>query len=264
MRLLKTRADWVQFTDKSLLICVVVVVYRYIAVCRPFHRRIICTRNFARRAIATVLLVAAVISIHKPLLSGVYDVAATPGATTTETPAADSVTPADITYDKIWTRIVADGENDVAGALVTSSGDGLVCVRNPDYSLSSFIAEIVYVLSITVIPFVPIIVLNAAILRVLLTRDKLTATGTTTVEASSIGAAGGTSRPRYKTVEKRVRREFTIILLVICASVLCLTLPYFVVWCRQYLQSRPVSKLFIYYIWFNSTSHGNIAALCII
>jgi len=92
-------------------------------------------------------------------------------------------------------------------------------------------------------PFVPIAVLNAAILRALVTRDRLTAGGTAAAETSSVGAGGGSGggcRARYKTVEKKVRREFTVILLVICASMLCLSLPYFVVWCRQYLQSRPV------------------------
>jgi len=75
------------------------------------------------------------------------------------------------------------------------------------------------------------------------TRDRLAAGTAAAAEISSSGAGGGGGnggRPRYKTVEKRVRREFTVILLVICASVLSLTLPYFFVWCRQYLQSRLV------------------------
>lgn len=65
-------------------------------------------------------------------------------------------------------------------------------------------------------PFVPITVLNAAILRALVTRDRLTAAGggggAAAAEVSSSGAGGSGSRPRYKTVEKRVRREFTVIL----------------------------------------------------
>jgi len=60
-------------------------------------------------------------------------------------------------------------------------------------------------------------VLNAAILRALVTRDRLTAAGgggggAAAAEVSSSGACGSGSRPRYKTVEKRVRREFTVIL----------------------------------------------------
>jgi len=93
------------------------------------------------------------------------------------------------------------------------------------------------------LPFLPITVLNAAILRALVTRDRLTAAATATTEISSAGGAGGGSRQRYKTVEKKFRREFTVILLVVCASVLCLSLPYFIVFCRQYLQSRSVRYL---------------------
>ena len=99
--------------------------------------------------------------------------------------------------------------------------------------------------------------LNAAILRALVTRDRLTAAGRAPAEASSTGAgagstaaAGNGSRARYKTVEKRVRREFTVILLVICASVLCLSLPYFVLWCRQYLQSRHVDCIVRQFVTF--------------
>jgi len=141
-------------------------VYRYIAVCRPFHRRIICTRTFARRAIATVLLLAALVSIHKPLLSGVYDVSATGDLSTAETPAAAAddddgrVTPASresARDDNDSLAFLAAGSDDDVGAMSTSTGDGRVCGRNPA-SQSSFITDIVYGLSITVVPFVPITV----------------------------------------------------------------------------------------------------------
>jgi len=133
-----------------------------------------------------VLLLAAVVSIHKPLLSGVYDV--TPSyddGTTAETPANPAAgagggfTPvtdvmpgqsaserdAAAVVDQSWLPSIADvaagNSNDVLGAaamLVTSSsGDRHVCGRNPDYWKSSFVAEIIYGLSITVVPFVPII-----------------------------------------------------------------------------------------------------------
>ena len=228
-------------------------VRRYIAVCRPFHRRIICTRTFARRAIATVMLIAAVVSVHKPLLSGVYDVKATRDVTTPGSPpAAADVTPSGVTSRENWRdddESWAWFDSDVAAMLTSASGERRVCGRNPDYSWKScFIAEIVYGLSITVIPFVPITVLNAAILRALVTRDRLATAGSTAAEISSSGAGGSGSRPRYKTVEKRVRREFTVILLVICASVLCLSLPYFFVWCRQNLQSRLVHPTLLNFI----------------
>lgn len=140
-------------------------MYRYIAVCRPFHRRIICTRTFARRAIATVLLLAALVSIHKPLLSGVYDVSATRDLTTAETPAAaddddGGVKPTSresVRDDNESLAFFAAGSDSDVGAISTSSGDGRVCGRNPA-SQSSFITDIVYGLSITVVPFVPIAV----------------------------------------------------------------------------------------------------------
>lgn len=86
----------------------------------------------------------------------------------------------------------------------------------------------------------PITVLNGAILRALVMRDRLAAGGGASAAETSSSGGAAASRPRYKTVEKRVRREFTVILLVICASVLCLSLPYFVVWCRWFLHSRSV------------------------
>ena len=109
----------------------------------------------------TVLLLAAVVSIHKPLLSGVYDVSASRDLTTAETPADDRVTPTSresARDDESLARLAAanGSENDLGAMLSTSSGgDGRVCGRNPEYK-SSFIAEIVYGLSITVVPFVPI------------------------------------------------------------------------------------------------------------
>lgn len=138
--------------------------------CRPFHRRIICTRNFARRAIATVLVLAAVVSVHKPLLSGVYDVTATDdpdgSAATSQTPAlslsfaaAESSTSREISARRrdLVESWATSSDNAAAAMMMTSSDQRRVCGRNPDYSwTSSFITEIVYGLSITVVPFVPI------------------------------------------------------------------------------------------------------------
>jgi len=134
-------------------------------VCRPFHRRIICTRTFARRAITTVLLMAAIVSIHKPLLSGIYDVTASHGDVTTEEPPSLAAT--DTTFGSVKLDVEGDGDqeswtgsddgDDAAAMSMTSSDDRRVCRSNPAYSWKFiFITEIVYGLSITVIPFVPI------------------------------------------------------------------------------------------------------------
>jgi hypothetical protein len=216
-------------------------------VCRPFRRRVVCTKTFAHRAIALVVLVAAIASFHKPLLSGVYDVrppqhapdfnvdkllAAVDGdlselfidvTNNTDSLSRDS----DVTSGSAleW----QDG-GDFLQSLSTPHGndetaieDNRVCRHNPAYdgTYLSFIMELIYGSSITAVPFVPIAVFNIAILKALITRDAVTR-----VLNQSIAT------------EKRVRREFTVLVLVISASLICLSLPYFIVWCFQFIQSR--------------------------
>lgn len=233
---------------------VFLLVGRYIAVCRPFRRRIVCTKTFAHRAITMVVLLAAIVSSHKPLLSGVYDIRPRSSAND-----ANKLTAMDgdlhdwfVDVTNI-TNVRPSPEEDVTSRTKNDTQDGAsflypllsdhdsgvetmddnrVCRHNPAYdgTYLSFTMELVYGLSITAVPFVPITVFNIAILRALLTRDAVT-------RALSQSAAA---------TEKRVRREFTVLVLVISASLICLSLPYFIVWCFQFIQSRYLTgSLFI-------------------
>ena len=65
------------FRFASVWLVVAFTVERYIAVCRPLQRRAICTRTIARRTIAAVAVTAALISLYKPVISGLYNVSAT-------------------------------------------------------------------------------------------------------------------------------------------------------------------------------------------
>lgn len=56
----------------SVWLIVVFTIERFIAVCRPLHRRLICTKSFSRKIIAGVALTALVVCLYKPLLSGVH------------------------------------------------------------------------------------------------------------------------------------------------------------------------------------------------
>ena len=55
----------------SVWLIVVFTIERFIAVCRPLHRRLICTKSFSRKIIGAVALTALSVSLYKPLLSGV-------------------------------------------------------------------------------------------------------------------------------------------------------------------------------------------------
>ena len=60
------------FRFVSVYLIIVFTIERYIAVCKPLQRRMICTRNFAKKLILVVVALGAAISLPKPLLSGIY------------------------------------------------------------------------------------------------------------------------------------------------------------------------------------------------
>lgn len=60
------------FRLASVWLIVIFTIERFIAVCRPLHRKRLCTKPFARKLILTVFIFGAALSIYKPLLSGVY------------------------------------------------------------------------------------------------------------------------------------------------------------------------------------------------
>ncbi|ESO85288.1 hypothetical protein LOTGIDRAFT_130696 [Lottia gigantea] len=94
-----------------------------------------------------------------------------------------------------------------------------MCTRDPELSFPVFILDSIYAVLITFIPFIIITVLNTLIMRKLFLRNK---------KHRSI---------KIITEESIIKLEFTIILLVISFVFIALNLPFFCVWCRQFLLS---------------------------
>ena len=52
----------------SVWLVVVFTAERFVAVCRPSHRKRLCTKAFAKKMIGIVFLLAAVVCIYKPFI----------------------------------------------------------------------------------------------------------------------------------------------------------------------------------------------------
>ena len=94
------------------------------------------------------------------------------------------------------------------------------CLPDPARPMMSFVLDSLYGLSITVVPFLIISILNALIIRKLLHRYK------------------HHKKCHVVTEESIIRMEFTIILLVVSFVFIVLNLPYCFVWCKRFLLSR--------------------------
>ncbi|XP_050395134.1 thyrotropin-releasing hormone receptor-like [Patella vulgata] len=98
-----------------------------------------------------------------------------------------------------------------------------MCTRDPELSFPVFILDSIFAVMITFIPFIIITVLNTLIMRKLFLRNK---------KHRSI---------KIITEESIIKLEFTIILLVISFVFIALNLPFFCVWCKQFLLSISAS-----------------------
>ncbi|XP_060555197.1 C-C chemokine receptor type 1-like [Ruditapes philippinarum] len=96
-----------------------------------------------------------------------------------------------------------------------------VCTANAEYKFLSFALDGVFAITITLIPFTIITVLNILIVRKLFIRNK---------ESRSIFSDNST-----------IRLEFTLILLAISFFFVAFNLPYSVVWARNFLHSAEIS-----------------------
>ncbi len=189
------------FRFMSVWILVFFTVERYIAACKPLHRRIICTKTFGRRALIGISTVGALLSLFKPLLSGLFR------------PTRSSSGFGFFSVPENATRYSMD---DPYQALDSTEQ---ICTRNPEYVRLNFIMELTYGLLITAVPFVVLAVFNLMILRTILQRD------------ASI------RKCKLAFFNNRIRWEFTITLLAVSSTFICLNLPYFVCWCQQFVQS---------------------------
>ena len=93
------------------------------------------------------------------------------------------------------------------------------CTRNRAFNRENFILDAVYGVMITAVPSLVILALNVPILKRLMNWES--------------GQRGAKIMHR----EKRIRLEFTVILLAISSCFICLNLPYFIIWCQQFHQS---------------------------
>nr|KAG5692928.1 hypothetical protein BaRGS_031432 [Batillaria attramentaria] len=94
------------------------------------------------------------------------------------------------------------------------------CLPDSQQLMTSFVLDSIYGLSITVVPFLIISILNALIIRKLLHRYQRH------------------RKINIVTEESIIRMEFTVILLVVSFVFIVLNLPYCFVWCKRFLLSN--------------------------
>lgn len=159
----------------SAWIIVTFTVERYIGVCHPLRRKDISGSRSAHKVIVSLIVIAFILMIYKPILTGRY-------------------------------------ENTMKYLTVAR------CSRDPNFPLLSFILDSIFALSITFVPFLLISILNTLIIRRLYLRNKR-------------------NLKRYIVTEESViRMEFTVILLAVSFVFIALNLPYFIFWCKRFLQ----------------------------
>ena len=93
------------------------------------------------------------------------------------------------------------------------------CTRNRKFNQENFVLDAVYGILITAVPSIVILALNIPILKCL------------------VNWQNGHNGAKIMHREKRIRLEVTIILLAISSCFIFLNLPYFIIWCKQFLQS---------------------------
>ena len=92
------------------------------------------------------------------------------------------------------------------------------CASKPDFITMSFVLDSIFAVLITFIPFIIITLLNLLIIRTLFLRNY-----------------------RHRDLNSRespIRLEFTLILLAISFFFVAFNLPYFSIWCRNFLHHR--------------------------
>ncbi|CAG5133303.1 unnamed protein product [Candidula unifasciata] len=151
-------------------------VERYIGVCHPLRRKSISGSRSAHKVIVSLIFIACVLMIYKPILTGRYE------------------------HSTNYYKVAR-------------------CSRDPNFPFVSFALDSTFALSITLVPFLLISVLNALIIRRLYLRNKR-------------------NLKRYIiTEESIIRMEFTVILLVVSFVFITLNLPYFYFWCKRFLHT---------------------------
>ncbi|XP_025091937.1 nociceptin receptor-like isoform X3 [Pomacea canaliculata] len=152
-------------------------VERYIGVCHPLRRKDICGSRAAHKVISSLVIIALVVMLYKPILTSA--------------------------------RVVRTQHEELTR-----------CFPDPQRPMLVFTLDSIYGLSITVLPFVLISVLNALIIQKLLRRYHRH------------------RQCHVVTEESIIRMEFTVILLVVSFVFIILNLPFCIVWCKRFLLSR--------------------------
>lgn len=97
-----------------------------------------------------------------------------------------------------------------------------VCSRRRGFEHISFVLDIIFGISITLLPFIVITVLNILIVRKLFHRNR--------------------NHKQLMTEESVIKLEFTLILLAISLCFIVFNLPYFTVWSILYLRSDHLAS----------------------
>lgn len=111
----------------------------------------------------------------------------------------------------------------VLSGMYKSASGNLYCTRSPNHGFVSFVCDSIFAVMITFVPFVIITVLNVRIFQKLFKRRR------------------SRKCKNIITEESIIRLEFTIILLALSICFISFNIPYFVMWCRNFLTSKYVS-----------------------
>ncbi|XP_060064991.1 probable G-protein coupled receptor 139 [Ylistrum balloti] len=98
------------------------------------------------------------------------------------------------------------------------------CTSDPSHDFLSFVLDSIFAVLITLVPFLFITVLNVLIIRKLFIRNKRQ------------------KECKVVTEESVIKLEFTVILLAISFCFVVFNVPFFAVWCRNFLHSKYVYK----------------------
>jgi hypothetical protein len=201
----------------SVYLIIIFTIERYIAVCWPLHRRRICTKNFAKKFIIGVHIAGGLISIYKPILSGIYPASSSPQGGILSAGEMMQFYNNNTNNHLLSNHALSDASDNLFNT--APSGHAKICTGNPDYKQLNFIMDLLYGLSITAVPFVLVTVFNFLMLRKLINRHILS----------------GRIRAVFK--ESKMRIEFTVTVIAVSTCFVCLNIPYFVIWVQQFLQT---------------------------
>ncbi|XP_063406086.1 thyrotropin-releasing hormone receptor-like [Mytilus trossulus] len=119
------------------------------------------------------------------------------------------------------------------------SADGTqYCTSNKRYDFPSFVLDSAFAVTITLVPFLIITILNILIVRKLVYTNKRQQHYT--VKTNNIQSVK--SANIIRTEESIIKLEFTLILLAVSFFFIAFNVPYFTIWCRNFIYNKYISQ----------------------